>query len=413
MPGEDRRNTPTVAVLGWATYLACSWTWCIGLFLPVLLVRELGTPGFLLFAVPNVVGAALLGTILPSAQVSVQMVQRHRPALVAFSAVTVAFHLFFAAWMLPRLIGPWGPWIVLGLAAVFTAVAWRRRDGSDLSAAVVVFALTVGIALFALWNRLDFSWAPAPDPLAAAALAPVCAFGFLLCPYLDLTFHHARQRLAPAAGGVAFGVGFGVLFLAVLLLSYGYARPLAVAVGGAATGGLVKAFALPLGLYMALQIAYTVALHVVEVIPAAQALGGRRSMLVALVVAGGAGALGCACHGGARWYGLDGGEVIYRCFMGFFGLFFPAYVWLCLWRRGPSPRALKIYAVAVVAALPLFFVGFVQGRTILLVPGVALVLLARLARTGVKLSAGKRCVIRTLHDPGGRTGLRNGPQTPA
>lgn len=388
MPGETRRETPTAAVLGWAAYLACSWTWCIGLFLPVLLVRELGTLGFVIFAVPNVLGAAIMGTILPSAAVSSQVVQRHRPALVAFSVVTVAFHLFFAAWMAPRLIGPMGPWIVLALVAVFTGVALRRRDRSDLIAAVVVLAITAGIALLALRNGLDFSWVPPRDPIGVAALAPVCAFGFFLCPYLDLTFHRARQRTSPAAGRVAFGVGFGVLFLAVILFSYGYARPLAVAVDGQAPGGLVKAFALPLGLYMAMQIAYTVALHIVEVIPEAKALGGRYSTLIALVIAGGAAALGFACNRGSLWYGLDAGEVIYRCFMGFFGLCFPAYVWLCMLRRSPSRRALGICAVAVVAALPLFFMGFVAGRMVLLVPGVALVLLARLARTGVSRQKG-------------------------
>ncbi|HNS22113.1 MAG TPA: hypothetical protein PKH24_16535 [Sedimentisphaerales bacterium] len=388
MPGETRRETPTAAVLGWAAYLACSWTWCIGLFLPVLLVRELGTLGFVIFAVPNVVGAAMMGTILPSAFVSSQVVQRHRPALVAFSAVTVAFHLFFAAWMVPRLIGPMGPWIVLALVAVFTCIALRRRDRSDLVAAAVVLAVTAGIALFALRNGLDFSWAPSPDPIAVAALAPVCAFGFLLCPYLDLTFHRVRQRTSPAAGRVAFGVGFGVLFLAVILFSYGYARPLAVAVDGEAPRGLVKAFALPLGLYMAMQIAYTVALHIVEVIREAKALGGRYSTLIALVLAGGAAALGFVCNRGTLLYGLDAGEVIYRCFMGFFGLLFPAYVWLCMLRRSPSRRAMRICAVAVVAALPLFFVGFVAGRMVLLVPGVAIVLLARLVRTGVSQQKG-------------------------
>jgi hypothetical protein len=266
---------------------------------------------------------------------------------------------------------------------VFTGIALRRRDRSDQIAAVVVLAITAGIALFAVRNRLDFSWAPSPDPIAVAALAPVCAFGFLLCPYLDLTFHRARQRTSPAAGRVAFGIGFGVLFLAVILLSYAYARPLAVAVDGEAPRGLVKALALPLGLYMALQIAYTVALHIVEVIPEAKAVGGRYSTFIALVIAGGAAALGFVCNRGSLLCGLDVGEVIYRCFMGFFGLFFPAYVWLCMLRRSPSPRAMRICAVAVVAALPLFFVGFVAGRMVLLVPGVAIVLLARLARTGV------------------------------
>ncbi|MEN6429031.1 MAG: hypothetical protein ABFE13_27095, partial [Phycisphaerales bacterium] len=169
---------------------------------------------------------------------------------------------------------------------------------------------------------------------------------------------------------------------------YGYARPLAVAVDGEAPRGLVKAFALPLGLYMALQIAYTVALHLVEVIPEAKAIGARYSTLLALVVAGGAAALGFVGNRGSLWYGLDAGEVIYRCFMGFFGLFFPAYVWLCMLRRSPSRRALRICAVAVAAALPLFFAGFVAGRMVLLVPGVAIVLLARLARTEVSRQKG-------------------------
>lgn len=382
MPGETRRETPTVAVLGWAAYLACSWTWCIGMYLPMLLVRELGTLGFVVFAVPNVVGAAMMGTILPSADASLQLVRRHRPALAAFSAVTVAFHLFFAAGMLPRLIGSMGPWTVLALVVVFTGIALRRRDRNDLIAAVVVLAISAGIASFALRNRLDFSWAPPPDPVAVAALAPVCAFGFLLCPYLDLTFHRARQRTSPAAGRVAFGVGFGVLFLAVILFSYGYARPLAVAVDGQAPRGPGNAFALPLGFYMSLQVAYTVALHVVEVIPVAKAIIGRHLTLIAVVAAGGAAALGFVGNRGSLLYGLDAGEAIYRCFMGFFGLFFPAYVWLCMLRRSPSARTLRVYAVAVVAALPLFFAGFVAGRTVLLVPGVAIVLLARLVRTG-------------------------------
>ena len=29
-------------------------------------------------------------------------------------------------------------------------------------------------------------------------LTPVCLLGFLLCPYLDLTFHHVRQETTPS-----------------------------------------------------------------------------------------------------------------------------------------------------------------------------------------------------------------------
>ncbi|HTL30770.1 MAG TPA: hypothetical protein VL282_16180, partial [Tepidisphaeraceae bacterium] len=36
--------------IGWAIYLGMSWTWCIGMFLPVLLVRDYGFWGWLVFA---------------------------------------------------------------------------------------------------------------------------------------------------------------------------------------------------------------------------------------------------------------------------------------------------------------------------------------------------------------------------
>ena len=47
-------------------------------------------------------------------------------------------------------------------------------------------------------------------------------FGFALCPYLDLTFHRARQSLAGRDAKTAFGVGFGVLFALMILFTLGY-----------------------------------------------------------------------------------------------------------------------------------------------------------------------------------------------
>ena len=46
------------AGLPWAIYLGASWTWCIGMFLPVLLVREYGAWAWVVFAVPNVISCA-------------------------------------------------------------------------------------------------------------------------------------------------------------------------------------------------------------------------------------------------------------------------------------------------------------------------------------------------------------------
>ena len=53
------------------------------------------------------------------------------------------------------------------------------------------------------------------------------AFGFLLCPFLDGTLVGVRGSIVGAGEGVraraAFGVGFGVLFLAMIAMTLGYA----------------------------------------------------------------------------------------------------------------------------------------------------------------------------------------------
>jgi len=67
--------------------------------------------------------------------------------------------------------------------------------------------------------------------------------------------------------------------------------------------------------------------------------------------------------------------------MGFYGLVFPAYVWLCMipgrGRLEPTRWQLLVFALAVLIALPMFWMGFIQRQLIWLLPGVAIVLLAR------------------------------------
>jgi hypothetical protein len=41
--------------------LATSWTWCIGMFAPIVIGQMYGWPGILAFAVPNIFGGMLLG----------------------------------------------------------------------------------------------------------------------------------------------------------------------------------------------------------------------------------------------------------------------------------------------------------------------------------------------------------------
>src|ERR1044071_797833 len=83
----------------WSVFLACSWTWCIGMFLPVLLVRDYGVWGWIVFAIPNVLGAAAVGWVIRSPEQSRRIVAAHRMPMLAFSLVTSAFQWFFALWI--------------------------------------------------------------------------------------------------------------------------------------------------------------------------------------------------------------------------------------------------------------------------------------------------------------------------
>src|SRR5438105_14205353 len=89
----------------WAIFLACSWTWCIGMFLPVLLVRDYGVWGWVVFAVPNVIGAAAMGWTVRDAEHSRRLVGAHRLAADSFSWVTIAFQMFILLWFLFQMAG--------------------------------------------------------------------------------------------------------------------------------------------------------------------------------------------------------------------------------------------------------------------------------------------------------------------
>ena len=88
-PDKDAPFTrgPLAAVL-WGAFLGCSWTWVIGMILPALLLRDYGLYGWFVFAVPNVLGAALIGLVLFRPQWSVNIVRNHRVGSHCTSGIT-------------------------------------------------------------------------------------------------------------------------------------------------------------------------------------------------------------------------------------------------------------------------------------------------------------------------------------
>jgi hypothetical protein len=263
---------------------------------------------------------------------------------------------------------------VLAVVAFFIAA----RAGHRWSFAVATFVFVASAWLFFLgWVDHQLPYGRLARPLSPLRdlffIAPVCAFGFALCPYLDLTFHRARQQLSPVGARFAFSVGFGVFFAAMILMTLAYSGALRQYEHLIDMRGIPTFIAGLIGCHMLIQAAQTVALHAREVEPRA----ATGAILFSVVVT-----FAMACAGlfvGRQAYV---GESIYRLFMGFYSLLFPAYVWLCMIgspARSPSKRAVIVFLAAVVIASPMFWLGFIDGRMVWLLPGLAVVLLARLA----------------------------------
>ncbi len=381
-----------LAAIMWAFFLGCSWTWVIGMFFPVLLVRDYGVWGWVAFALPNVVGAAAMGWVLKDAGVSRGLVERHGAACRWFGLVTVAYQLY----LIGALAGPMGL-TVAGLVALGVLVIGRADNLRDTFAALLIFAVSVGLFIYAqttgqLWTRLDpTAFIPRLTTLDLYFFAPAALFGFALCPYLDLTFHRARQATSPGAGRAAFTVGFGVVFFSMIVFSLAYAGGLANATGH--IGYDLSPILWPVLLVqLVVQGGFTVAVHIRGLI----GQGGGRDRGQGEVR--GRGQLRGGLRGGRAEFGLfitlalglmlglgvllvDGEpgpwikwnfvtsvtELGYRGFLMLYGTVFPAYVFLCMiptYRQVSHKAKIYVFAVAATLSYPLACVAFIANRSV-------------------------------------------------
>lgn len=382
--------------LGWAFYLACSWTWCIGMFLPVLLVRDYGVWGFVAFAVPNVIGAAAMGWVLREPGMSERILGKHRVACACFSWITITFQLFWLTQMRPWMpvgmlsaLGGWWVLIGLGLVLSIAAMDMRWRIVGIASAGVWLISATAWTQVSGVDVVTDGFWAQRPELIW---LVPVMMFGFALCPYLDVSFHRARQAAPGVEGTAAFTIGFGLLFAAMILFTLWYSGFLLQLPAG--RPGEARANAL--SVHWGVQTLFTMAAHLTPLAIALEALkregrvaelGKARvhaKWLVAAVC--GVGIASAMFLPGFDLSRLSISEIVYRCFMAFYGLVFPAYVWLLMipTRDGHAGlggangrRKLLIWAVAVGLAAPMFWMGFIRQQEFWLAPGLGIVIGAR------------------------------------
>lgn len=364
----------------WGLFCACSWTWCIGMYLPILLMERWAWPGFAVFLIANVVGCAAFGYIVRTPARSERMIRDHAPAMVGFSVVAIAFHLFFITYLFTDIVpldaNRTLPLLAaIGVYVVASGLSWLG-DRAWLVLAVVTYTVSMwliagcggetrALERIAGWNQ----------PETLLMMLPVLVAGFWCCPRLDLTFHRALQRSPSRHAFLVFGVAFAALVAGTLFIWRG-PEDLAVVRLGVA--------------HLLAQSVFTVGAHLREIrlVPASGGTPARSALLlIPLLTIMLLPAFKSIVSGVLR-----PGEDLYIRFFVFYGLIFPAYVMAFMTSGAsgaPRPRGWIILAMIVLLLAPIYEIGFIHERYAwMLVPtGIAaawLVMRRRVAPWGMK-----------------------------
>ncbi|MDG2423543.1 MAG: hypothetical protein P8M22_06160 [Phycisphaerales bacterium] len=352
---------------GWGLFLTSSWTWCIGMWLPIVLLGMYGWPGFWLFAIPNVIGCAAMGYLVKSREHSQSLVEKHRGPMRWFSVATIAYQLFFLAFI----FGTQGWMLGMSGSTLFALLVPAAAFIIALAASFIPWPVWpwIGTLLFAAsmvsWGFLGSSVTEqientgSEPSLDLVPLAPLIILGFLACPWLDATFHRARQ-LAPSRH--AFGI-FGITFFAMLLFITCYYR-----VSGTDFWWFVLAF-------FCYQTIFTMSVHLREIRLLSAARGwGSPGLLMACSLIGlviGYSIWQVCCTSIAR----DWLDDTYLRFMALYGLVFPAWILAFMLGRGRwTSGNMAVFIIGLLIALPMAELGMLHASKWWLMPAVATLL---------------------------------------
>jgi hypothetical protein len=369
--------TRILRTIGWGLFCTSSWTWCIGMWLPMIVIARWGWPGFWVFAVPNVLGCAAMGYIVGSKTRSERLVETHRGPMRWFSVFTIGFQLFWLTAVLAFMgidwtwlvIAPVGVLVLGAVAALMPSACWLL-----FSAAIfIVVAVNFGfVGIEPLETITDGGLSPA---IELWGVAPLITLGFLFSPYLDLTFHRARRE-TPCTNSFAI---FGATFLLVLLFVCAVWKDQSLII---------------LLVLWAGQLIFTIGAHLRELLTSGHPGGwGSNRVLVVIACLPAALAwilLGMGC-GQSTLFDPDTGAGhpllvdMYLRFIAFYGLIVPAWVLAFMGPRRPARRTTTAGAVLVIAlllALPMAELGMIHSTTWTTtwwcIPAVAIVMLAAL-----------------------------------
>ena len=267
--------------------------------------------------------------------------RKHRPALSIFSYVTIAYQIFFVAWLGVTIGQP-----LLLLAVLVIAYVIYLSKSIITYWAILVYLLSIGLFVGFLGSDLP------PIEISAKgywphALLPL-AIGFVLSPYLDITFHRAyRESNHPK---ISFALGFGVLFLSLLAFVFFYASSLGEVFFEQA---IPAALIYPVIAFLVLQIAFTISAHCSELcsqhylkpslLAGSVGLFSLFSFALLMLVKG----------NNVPFINSPIEETVYKSFLFFYSLVFPVYLLL----SKSTPTFLWVLAICT----PAYSLGFLIG----------------------------------------------------
>jgi len=314
------------------------------MFLPVILIDRYGWAGFFMFAVPNIIGCTAFGYVLRTPERSKAMVENYRGALSSFAVITIAFHAFFLAivarYFIPDIPSWWMivlPAFVLlsGMCISFLPNRWWPI----LAALIWCTSLGIGISLWP--GSLNIEATQTHPWQEVIWLFPITTFGFLLCPYLDPTFHKALQS-SPSKHSFAI---FGLTFALMIGLTCLY------------RDAMMVGFATLILVHIVSQATFTVGAHIRE--GWLCEMSSRRTLFAIGTVVACAIAVLIAHRSHES---LQEMKDDYLRFFVFYGLIFPGLVATFVFTKKPFTLVRgTLFALVALLSLPLLEVGYIGG----------------------------------------------------
>jgi len=391
-----------IRIFGWSIYLCCSWMWCIGIFYPVLLYRDFGMTAWFIFAISNIVGAALVPWFIRNSQESESFIHNHAFACQVFSFITILFQIYFLSWIIASFQLSIMTIVLIALIFFVGLISCTKRI---LTVSSIVFFTSLCILLFiSIFERetgLLIVREGKYGAIETLGLIPVFLIGFFFCPYLDLTFHRVIKELRQPQIKPTYVVGFFILFLSFLVLGIKY-LPIIYHVLLGSNNQLKGSIIISVCAYVVIQTSFTSIVHLNELLK----LKLSRSIWILFICFSVCVSL-YAIFADSEIFLLGQSmhlrEILFRGFLSVYGLLAPAYIWVfAVVKFGEPQRCINnywkwvIWSVSVFLALPFYIVGFFGNfklipyvlplgvLTILFVPYVALCLFPVTKQVSIK-----------------------------